>query len=170
MEIYARRNEILRPGAIFQSPYYAPQEFTAQREVNQFRVKVSKEGIPVLRSGRMQVRRKSECSEGKSERGVSASMYDPMVDDGQSGRGENWMKHGSADAVCSFQATGLCNLFANPGYCGTTGSLRRSGRRGCGADGAGDARPEAFCQAVFHPYVQGETMRCRQETRVSPRE
>lgn len=43
------------------------------------------------------------------------------------GRGENWMKHGSADAVCSFQATGLCNLFANPGYCGTTDSLRRSG-------------------------------------------
>lgn len=37
------------------------------------------------------------------------------------------MKHGSADAVCSFRATGLCNLFANPGYGGATGPLRRSG-------------------------------------------
>lgn len=44
------------------------------------------------------------------------------------------MRHGSANAVCSFQATGLCNLFANPGYCGTTGSwLRRSDARRCSA-------------------------------------
>lgn len=89
--------------------------------MNQFRVKVPKEGT-VLRSGRMQVRRKSECLKGSQNR-VSASMYDPMEDGAQLGRGENWMKYGSADAVCSFQATGLCNLFANPGYYGTTGSL-----------------------------------------------
>jgi len=107
-----------------------------------------KEGT-VPRAGRTrQVRRESGCLKEKRERRVSASMHDPMAGrrmrERKSGRGrpgrkgglgrgrgreeENWMKHGSANAVCSFRATGLCNLFANPGYCGTTrGSACRSG-------------------------------------------
>lgn len=36
------------------------------------------------------------------------------------------MKHSSPNTVCSFRVAGPCNLFANPGYCGTTGSSCRS--------------------------------------------
>lgn len=73
------------------------------------------------------------------------------------GRGENWMKHGSADAVCSFQATGLCNLFANPGYYGTTGSLRRFGAAMPGP---------SFVKRYFACAEENNEVPSRQETNV----
>lgn len=93
-------------------------EFTTKGKWISFALKSPKEGT-VLRSGRLQVRRKSECLKGSQNR-ESAHR---CIQWSTVGRGENWMKHGSVDAVCSFQATGLCNLFANPGYYGTTGSV-----------------------------------------------
>lgn len=126
--------EIYRTGRFFGFERYFNRlasfaRSSKSRKVNQFRVKVSKEGT-VLRSGRMQVRRKSECLK-ESQREESAHTMRQKDREREKkrnvgeGEGENWMRHGSANAVCSFQATGLCNLFANPGYCGITGSWLR---------------------------------------------
>lgn len=163
----------LLPPPLFRLP--KNRETSRPREVNQFRVKApirrkkTEGGGTVPRAGRMQVRRKSGCLKEKPERRVSALMHDPTraatgrrdasAREGET-REELGMKHGSASAVCSFRATELCNLFANPGYCGTAGlSLRRRFD-----DAAGGRCSTELCQVVLGAGPGSLGMRCRRET------